>query len=258
MILTWEMDPVLLHLGGLELRWYGLLFAAGFFLGTLVLKQVFLAEKKPLADLDPLLGYMVVGVVVGARLGHCLFYEPQYYLAHPWEIPMVWHGGLASHGAVLGMFVSLWWFAKKRGYPYLWLLDRIALLVPLAGALIRVGNFFNSEILGQPTGGNFGVIFANVDRVPRHPAQLYEALCYLALFFFEWIWYRRQQKKKFAGTILGQMLTGIFLARFALEGLKEVQVPFESGWWLNLGQLLSLPFLVLGLWLLLKKGKTSP
>lgn len=256
MILTWNTDPVLLHLGGLELRWYGLLFALGFFLGTLLLKRVFVAEKKPLADLDPLLGYMVVGVVLGARLGHCLFYEPEYYLRHPWEIPMVWHGGLASHGAGLGMFAALWWFSKKRGYPYLWLLDRIALLVPLAGALIRVGNFFNSEILGRPTGGDFGVVFANVDALPRHPAQLYEAFCYLALFFFEWIWYLSHQKKKFDGKILGQMLTGIFLSRLLLEGLKEVQVPFESGWWLNLGQLLSLPFLVLGLWLLLKKGKT--
>src|SRR3989339_1008036 len=217
MIFFWNQDPVLLDLGFLQIRYYGVLFASGFFLGTLIMKQVFLAENKDPKDLDSLLFYMVLGTVIGARLGHCLFYEPDFYLSHPIEILMVQKGGLASHGAALGMFLTLWWFAQKKGYAYLWLLERIALTVPIGGALIRTGNFFNQEIIGRPTDGSWGGVFGLIDPLPRHPAQLYEAACYLLTFGVLFTLYHRAKTKDFNGRLLGLMLVGIFISRLFIE-----------------------------------------
>jgi len=256
MTIFWATDPILVQLGPLALRWYGLFFAMAFLIGTSILRRMFLAEGKPLQDTDTLLTWGVVSVVVGARLGHVLFYEPAYYFSNPLEILAVWHGGLASHGGAIGSLAVLYVFAKKLNHSFLWICDRVAILVPMTGALIRTGNFFNSEIIGKATDGTWGVIFARIDGTPRHPAQLYEAACYLAIFGVLLLWYNAAKSKDFQGRILGLMLIAIFSARFGLEFIKENQVAFESSMSLNMGQLLSLPFMALGTWLLLRKTKT--
>jgi len=177
MIVTWNADPVLLHLGPIEIRWYGALFAAALLVGFWIMGRIYRREGQDERELDPLSLYAVLGVVIGARLGHVLFYDPGFYFTHPLEILKVWKGGLASHGAGIGLFIALYLFTRR--YPthsYLWLLDRLTLPAALGGAFIRLGNFFNSEILGKPTGADWGIIFERVDSIPRNPVQLYESL----------------------------------------------------------------------------------
>ncbi|MDT8446273.1 MAG: prolipoprotein diacylglyceryl transferase [bacterium] len=254
MILHWNVDPVLLHLGGFELRYYGLLFAAGFYIASIGLGRMFSAEGRDPKDLDVLLGYTIFGVVVGARLVHCLFYEPGFYLSHPLEILKVWKGGLASHGGVMGVFAAVYWFSRKKGYSFLWLLDRASIWAALGGALIRLGNLFNSEIVGQPTGGDWGLVFERVDQLPRHPTALYEAACYLLVYAVTHALYTRSKDKRFGGRLFGLAMFGVFAARAVIEGLKENQAAFEADMWLNMGQLLSLPFMALALFLMLRRN----
>jgi phosphatidylglycerol:prolipoprotein diacylglycerol transferase len=173
--LLWNIDPVLLHLGPLELRWYGLLFAGGILAAYQVGIWSFERAGGSREETNRLLGYVIVGTVVGARLGHCLLYEPAYYLRHPLEILAVWRGGLASHGGAVGIVLAVWLFARRTGRDLLWLLDRVAVAAPVAAACIRVGNFFNSEIVGRPSGVPWAVVFVRLDPLPRHPAMLYEA-----------------------------------------------------------------------------------
>jgi len=255
MTLFWTTNPIIFELGPFALRWYGLFFALAFVIGTAILRRMYQIEGKPVEETDTLLTYGVLAVVVGARLGHVLFYEPAYYLSNPLEIFAVWHGGLASHGGGIGSLLVLYWFAKKFNHSFLWICDRIAVLVPMTGALIRTGNFFNSEIIGKATDGTWGVIFARIDGTPRHPAQLYEAACYLLIFGCLLLWYGAAKSKDFQGRLLGLMLVGVFTARFGIEMIKENQVAFESAMAFNMGQLLSIPFVLLGAWLLLRKTK---
>lgn len=280
--MIWNVDPVLLDFGPLQIRWYGLLFALGFVFGYLIIRNVFLREGRPEPDLDPLLWHMVLGVVLGARLGHCLLYEPGYYLSHPLEILMIWHGGLASHGGAIGVLISLFFYSRKRpDQPYLWVLDRVSLAVPLGGAMVRLGNFFNSEIVGRPTQVPWAVHFLRIDRLPRHPAQLYESAVYFLCFLMMMAIYRRTSyytdskqakvnsltKVKFYkfrpenGFFFGLFLVLVFGFRFAIEFVKEPQVAFENTLWLDLGQILSLPFVLLGLFLICRtalRGNCSP
>lgn len=214
--------------------------------------RFFKREKLPAEILDTLLYTLLGAAVIGARLGHCLFYEPEYYLARPIEILKVWEGGLASHGGAIGILIAIWYYVKKYGrkydFDYLWLMERIGIATALAGALIRIGNLMNSEIYGNPTDLPWGFIFVlRGEVVPKHPTQLYEALAYLLTFAILMYLYWRMLPKLKKGTLFGLFLIGIFGARFLIEYVKEPQVAFEQTMALNMGQLLSIPFILAGI-----------
>jgi len=248
--MSWNIEPVLLDLRFVQLHWYGLFFAGAFLVGLKLMQWIYRREGLVVAELDNLLLYIIGGTVVGARLAHCLFYDPQYYFQNPLEILMVWHGGLASHGGAVGVIVATFLYCRSEQRPkFLWLLDRIAIPAVLAGALIRIGNFFNSEILGKPTDGPLGVIFKRVDFVPRHPAQLYEAFAYLAIFSVLLFVYLRKAP---TGRLTGLYLLLVFAARFALEFVKVPQASYEGDFAIGVGQLLSVPFALVGLVLVVR------
>lgn len=248
---TWGPSPVLLDFGLIQIRYYGLFFAMAFLLGFHLVQKMFVLENKPIKVLDSLLTFMVMGTLIGARLGHCLFYEADFYLSHPIEIVKFWKGGLASHGAVVGILLSVWIFNQKnKEFSYIWLLSRISVVVALAGAFIRSGNFFNSEIIGTPTQVPWAVVFSRVDFLPRHPTQLYEAICYLITFVLLYALYLRSAGKIQPRKLLGAFFILVFLARFLLEYTKEPQASFELSLPLHMGQILSIPLILLGLALL--------
>ncbi|HEX9663676.1 MAG TPA: prolipoprotein diacylglyceryl transferase [Candidatus Binatia bacterium] len=256
---VWNIDPAIFRLGPFEVRWYGLFFALGFLIGFQILAQFYRRERRDLNNLSELLLYLLLGTVIGARLGHVLLYQPDYYLSHPWEIPMIWQGGLASHGGFAGVMISLYLYLKKhRDMSFTELADRLAIACLLAAALIRVGNFFNSEILGAPSNQPWAVVFARVDDRPRHPAMLYEAIAYLLVFCMLYTAYWKTTIIQFPGRVLGAALSICFLARFMIEFVKENQVPFESRLPLNLGQLLSIPFILAGLYLIYASRRKPP
>jgi prolipoprotein diacylglyceryl transferase len=250
--MTWNADPILLDLRYLQLHWYGVLFAGGFLVGYKLMQWIYGREGRAKQELDNLLLYIMIGTVIGARLVHCLFYDPQYFLSHPLEILMVWKGGLASHGGALGVLIAAYLYCRKPDRPeYLWLLDRMTIPAVLAGAMIRIGNFFNSEIYGKPTEGPLGVIFARVDGLARHPVQLYEAVAYLTVFaLLMWVYVRRRPAP---GRLVGIYLTLVFASRFALEFLKVPQAAYEGDPLFAIGHLLSVPFVFTGLWFLMRK-----
>ncbi len=252
---VWDFSPEIFKIGAFAPRWYGLMFALGFMVGYSIMQKIFLREGRNEEDLSSLLFHLMVGTIVGARLGHCLFYEPDYYLSHPLEILFVWRGGLASHGGTLGVLLSVWLYKLKHpDQGYIWLADRLAFPVAFTAACIRIGNFFNSEILGKPSDVPWAIIFSAAgDNTPRHPAMLYEAACYLVLSATLGLLYFKTKAGETKGRLIGLMLTGIFTARFFLEFVKENQVPFENDLPLNMGQLLSIPFIIVGL--LLFSGK---
>ena len=191
----WNVSPEIIKLGPFSLRWYGLLFALAFVFGYIILTKVYKLEKKSQADLEQLSIYVILGTVIGARLGHCLFYDPVYYLSHPIEIIKVWEGGLASHGAAIGILISIYLISKKqKDKSMLWILDRLVIVVALGGALIRLGNLFNSEIIGKAADVPWAFIFARIDNIPRHPTQLYESFFYLITFAVLYFTYMKTQK----------------------------------------------------------------
>ncbi len=252
----WNMNPVLFKIGPLTFRWYGIFFAAAFLAGYRIMKWIYRREGRAEIELESLFAYMFIGVLLGARLGHCLFYDPVFYLGHPVEILKIWEGGLASHGAAIGILLSLFLFTRRHYRPsYLWLLDRIALPVALAGFFIRVGNFFNSEIIGIPTTRSWAVVFESVDAVPRHAVQLYEAIAYGIIFVLLILVYRSKEIASRQGLLLGIFLISVFSARFFLEFLKTRQAAYEASLALSVGQWLSIPFVVLGLILLVRALK---
>ena len=256
--LVWNVNPEIFSFGPLRPRWYGLFFALGFLLGYEIMAQFYRREKRPLENLSSLLLYLCLGTILGARLGHVLFYQPDYYLARPWEMPMVWHGGLASHGGIAGVLIALYLYLKRhRDMSFIELGDRLVIPCLLAAALIRIGNFFNSEILGVPSNAPWAIVFAQVDNIPRHPAMLYEAAAYFFVFCALYVAYWKTDIIRFPGRILGTSLATCFLARFLIEFVKENQVPFESSLLLNMGQLLSLPFIVAGIYLVLTSRKRA-
>jgi prolipoprotein diacylglyceryl transferase len=207
-------------------------------------------KNEGLSDLvlDRLTIYMAVGTIAGARLGHCLFYEPSYYLHNPLEILLIWHGGLASHGAAIGILIALGLFVRKEKKGYFWVLDRIAVVVALSGFFIRMGNLMNSEIYGVETTVPWGFVFLRNNEVaPKHPTQIYEGLVYLLIFFLLYRMYWKEKGKVYQGRLIGIFLILVFTARFFIEFLKENQVPFEATMKLNMGQLLSIPFVLFGI-----------
>lgn len=254
--LIWNVDPEIFRLGPLAPRWYGILFALGFALGYMIMVQIYRNERRPKENLSSLFLYIFLGTLIGARLGHVLFYQPDYYLARPWEILMIWQGGLASHGGFIGVLIALYLYLKKyREMSFLELGDRLVIASLPAAGLIRIGNFFNSEILGVPTNLPWAIIFLRVDDVPRHPAMLYEALSYLLVFAILYSAYWKTEIIKIPGRILGAAFVACFTARFLIEFVKEEQVSFEQGMLLNLGQLLSIPFIFIGAGLLYRHSQ---
>ncbi len=211
------------------------------------MKRVFIAENVSLAILDSLLISAIIGIVVGARLGHCLFYDPDYYLANPLKILAIWEGGLASHGGGVGVLVAVLYHAKRYQLDKLWLLDRLAISTAIFAVFVRLANFVNSEILGTPTSLPWAIVFQRVDYIPRHPVQLYEAICYLVIFALLWTLYRRGHAAKSPGALLGIFLFLTFSARFVIEFAKQKQAAFTTESMLSMGQLLSIPFLLIGL-----------
>jgi prolipoprotein diacylglyceryl transferase len=247
----WNVDPEILRVGPIALRWYGLLFASGFLIGYFVLRSIYRHEKRPEEHLSNLFSYILIGAVAGARLGHVLFYQPDYYLVRPWEILMIWQGGLASHGGFAGVLIALYLYLKKYSeMSFLELSDRLVIASLPAAGLIRLGNFYNSEILGVPTNLPWAIIFVRVDDLPRHPAMLYEAAVYFAAFCAVYAVYWKTKIAWYPGRVLGTSLTVCFLARFLIEFIKEEQVAFEQGMPFNMGQLLSIPFIAAGIFLI--------
>jgi len=257
--IPWNVDPEIFTIGSFSIRWYGLLFAMSFAVGYIIMLRFFRKEKLPESLLDKLSIYMLVATVVGARLGHVFFYEPASFLAHPLDILKIWEGGLASHGAAIGILLALYLFARSSKKSYFWTLDRIVVVVALSGFFIRTGNLMNSEIYGKITGLPWGFIFERAgETLPRHPTQIYEALCYLLIFFYLlWYYYNKDGKPR-EGIMFGIFLVALFTVRFLLEFLKEPQVNFENTMALNMGQLLSIPFIISGLLILfLRPGRTA-
>ena len=298
--LTWDLNPIIAHLGPLTPRWYGLFFMSGFVVGTFILTHIYRSERVSPRWVDVITIYMLVGTIVGARMGHVLFYEPEIITRQGiLEIFKVWHGGLASHGATIGILFACWLFSRNNKFDYLWVLDRIVIVVGVGGALIRIGNFMNSEIVGHPSTAPWAVVFPRdaehllpatsplpagavlVQRqteadgsvatrpapagtpvtagalmaVPRHPTQLYEALyCVLLVSLLYYLWNRTKERTP-RGLLFGLFVVLLFTQRFLGEFLKEAQVDFEKGHLLNQGQLLSIPMVLIGIWVLWRAGK---
>jgi len=266
-MIHWNVSPEIFSLGPLTIRWYGLLFASSFIAGFFIMDKIFKKEGRTEDDLNDLVWYMILGTVIGARLGHCLFYNPVYYLSHPLEILMIWKGGLASHGAAVGILTAIYFFSKKKkNMPYLWVMDRVVITVALAAFFIRLGNLFNSEIIGKPTDVPWAFIFERAyvsdPMTPRHPAQLYEAVAYLLIFFLLIYLYKKKDGKIESGLFLGIFMSLVFGFRIFVEFFKEVQEPFEKGLPLDMGQILSIPLVIAGLYLIwramnLKEGNQN-
>ena len=265
--MIWDTSPVAftLSLGNFHypVYWYGLLFASTFVYGILIFRWMHRREGRPVDEVYDLVLWVIGGTVLGARLGHILFYQPGYYFTHPWKILAVWEGGLASHGAVVGILTGVWLYSKRAtDQSFLWVCDRIGMTVPFSGCLIRLGNFFNSEILGHPADLSWAVVFARIDALPRHPVQLYESLSYLLIFLFQLRYYLRRGDAGPDGYLFGRFFALVFWARFFLEFFKEGQADFEAGWALTMGQWLSLPAVALGVYLIRRalsseRGRTS-
>lgn len=255
--ITWNPNPLLID-SFVQVRWYSLMFAVGFWIGYNIVARMFKHEGAPERWLGILLLWTVAGTVIGARLGHCFFYEWDYYSAHPIEIFKIWKGGLASHGGTIGVIIGVLcfsYFTSKRS-P-LWTCDRLVVPIALVGAMIRFGNLMNSEIYGHVTDVPWAFIFVNgtdaaTRGLPCHPTQIYESLAYLALFVvLMWMYWKRNDEER-PGLITGVFFTWCFLSRFFIEFLKNDQVDFEADMVLNMGQLLSIPFILLGIILILR------
>ena len=261
LFVRWDADPILFHLGGFGLRWYSLGFLLAFLLGYVILSRMFKREHIDLKFLDSLVLYIFLAVLIGARLGHCLFYEPDYFLTRQHWVEMLlpigrtaqggWaftgYQGLASHGAAIGILVALWLFYRRTHLNPLWIVDRLVIVIALGGAFIRLGNLMNSEIYGVETTLPWGFVFErNHETVPKHPTQLYEAFSYFVIFALCLLAYRRKEGNLHAGRLFGWWLVALFGMRFLIEFVKEEQVDFEKGMALDMGQWLSLPFIVAG------------
>lgn len=257
--IDWNADPVFFTLFGLDIRYYGLMWAAALLIGGWLFSNFCRRESLPQKVADSIFVYGTIATIAGARIGHCLFYEPAEYLSNPIAIITgIRNGGMASHGAAIGLLVGLWLFSRKNKLPYIWSLDRVMIPVGIGGAIVRFGNLLNSEIVGRvtdvPWGFRFMRLYRNLppEAVPvQHPTQIYEALCYLATFgILCWMYYKKDYGRRRPGVLFGTGLTGIFLTRFLLEFIKEEQEAFEKGMLLDMGQLLSIPFIILAVWMI--------
>jgi phosphatidylglycerol---prolipoprotein diacylglyceryl transferase len=275
--INWNVRPQAIDLGFIEIRWYSLLFLLGFVIGYYILSKIFKKEGLSIELLDKLSFYVVISTIIGARLGHCLFYEPEIYLKHPLRMILPFEGtigkdfkftgyqGLASHGGAIGILIGLYFYARNTKRPYLWILDRLAIVTALAAVLIRLGNLFNSEIYGNQTSLPWGFRFLREALygkpeeliVPKHPTQIYESICYAIIFVILILLYYKKYPKIKPGLLIGLFLITVFSARFFIEFLKENQVDFEENMTLNMGQILSIPFVIAGFLLVFWKSKAS-
>lgn len=252
--IIWDANPILID-SFVQVRWYGLMFAIGFWIGYNIMYKIFRHEGAPERWLGVLFLWVAAGTVIGARLGHVFFYEWDHYSAHPSEIIAIWQGGLASHGGTIGIMIAVFLFSiitTKRN-P-LWTFDRLVIPIALVGAMIRFGNLMNSEIYGHPTTIPWGFIFVHGHEypgLPCHPTQLYESACYLALFvLLMWMYWKKNAEQR-PGLIFGVFFTVLFSCRFLIEFVKNPQVGFEADMTLNMGQLLSIPFILIGIGLII-------
>lgn len=267
--ITWNVHPAI-YSGIVEIRWYGLFFVIGFAFGYFLVGKMFKHEGRPAAWLDTLLIYLFVATLVGARLGHCLFYQWDYYSQHPIEIFKVWEGGLASHGGAIGIILAMWIFSRRVTHEnILWILDRIVVPIAFVGMLIRLGNLMNHEIYGHATDVPWAFRFIEnlrewehgampIYSAPSHPTQLYEAAAYLLLFAILMYMYWRRHAEQRQGLLLGVFFIGTFFSRFFIEFVKNDQVAFEAGMTLNMGQWLSIPFVLAGFWLVVRAMRRPP
>lgn len=268
--ILWNPDVEAFHLFGFSVRWYSLCWLIGLVLAYLIVQRLYKQQKIKDELFDPLFLYCFFGILLGARLGHCLFYQPEYYLTS-WQhfiemiVPIhflpaggwkfVGYEGLASHGGTIGLIVALYLYYRRTRLNLWQVLDNIAIATPITACFIRLGNLMNSEIIGKVTDVPWAFIFERVDKMPRHPGQLYEAIAYF-VFFFVGVWlYRKHPQRVGTGFFFGLCLTLIFTFRFFIEYTKDIQVDFESGMPLNMGQILSLPFIAIGIYCMRRKGK---
>ena len=254
----WSPDPEIVNILGISIRYYGLLFVSGLILCMYILGWIFRREHIPAENLEKLITFGLIGILVGARLGHCLFYEPIYYLSHPLEIILpvkfldeggiqfTGYQGLASHGGALGLIIALFFYSDKTKHSVLDTIDLIGIVAALGAGFIRLANLMNSEIIGIPSTRPWAFIFERVDHLPRHPAQLYEAISYFSIFAFMMFLYRVKRKRLKNGFFFGMVLILIFVARFFIEFIKERQVDFEADMQWNMGQILSIPYILVG------------
>ena len=259
--INWKIDPAIFHLGSMEVRWYALMFIIGLTIGYNIVNRMWKREGLNPQWIDSLLFYTIIGMIVGARLGHCLFYSPAHYLSNPIEILKTWEGGLASHGGVIGIIVAVYFYSKKVSHKnMMWTFDKLVTPTGLVAALIRIGNLINHEVYGHPTSLPWGFRFVEnlaawrkdgatpIFSPPSHPTQLYEAFFYLLTFVLcMWLYFKKDAWKK-EGLIFGIFMICIFTSRFFIEFLKNMQELFEEGMLLNMGQLLSIPFIILGVY----------
>lgn len=266
--INWNPDPELFNLfGRISIRYYSLLWLIGLALATIIVRRQYRDRKISDSKFEPLFFYCFFGILIGARLGHCLFYEPEYYLHHFWDIILpfrniptkgwVWTGysGLASHGGTIGLIIALWLYCRRVKMHYIDVVDMIAVATPITACCIRLANLVNSEIIGMPTNVPWAFVFERVDMLPRHPAQLYEAIAYFIFFLGMAYLYKKYRTKLHRGFFFGLCLTEIFTFRFFIEFLKENQVDFESTMTINMGQWLSIPFVIIGLYFMLFYSK---
>lgn len=286
--ITWNASPEIAQLGPLTLRWYGLCFAIGFLIGLWMVRRMFLAEKAPEVWLDQCFIYVVAGAVLGARLGHVFFYDWEYYAQHPGEILKIWEGGLASHGGAIGIIIAMWIFSRTVSKKsILWILDKIVVPTALAAGFIRIGNLMNSEIVGKPTNSSIGFLFKNAAKdtwvqcadcaqmaasclktgvntlgdemciVPRHPVQIYESLSYFVIFGILFYTYWKTDKRHKSGYLFGLFLVLVWGIRILWENFKMSQGGFEKAFGnvLSTGQLLSIPFVLVGLYFMFRKSR---
>lgn len=268
--INWNPDSEIVNILGISIRWYGLLFASAFFLGYKLTFKMFKHEGLPDVWLEKLFMYVMIATIIGARLGHCLFYDFAYFKNHILEIflpvrfqpsfKFIGFQGLASHGAAIGILFALWYYSKKVSKkPFLWIVDRVVLSIALAGFFIRMGNLMNSEIIGVSTSMPWGFKFLNASvsdpETPRHPSQLYEAICYLFTFVVLMYAYWKTKLKDKHGFLFGIFLTFVFTARFLIEFVKENQESFEDSMFLNMGQILSIPFILIGIFSIFRSLK---
>lgn len=255
-MIEWNVVPEIFNITilgfNLAPRYYALAFILGFFLGERYVSKYMIEKGYTKDDVSKLFNYMLFGCIIGARLGHCLFYEPGYYLQNPILILKVWEGGLASHGGFLGVMIGIWLFSRKASKKpnVLWLLDLGAAPSLITGSYIRIGNLLNSEILGKPTDGSWGVIFKRVDNIPRHPAQLYESIGYFTISMVVFYLYKKYREIWPQGRFVGLIIVCGMTWRFFTEFFKENQVPFEDSMALNMGQVLSLVMFFIGIYLI--------
>lgn len=271
--ITWNPSPEIFTIPGIDwpVRWYGLMWALAFIASHFIMNRVYKREGRTDKELDTLTLYIILGTILGARLGHCLFYGPWFdeynaagmlisegYLSHPLNILKVYEGGLASHGGAFGIILAMILYCRKTKESWLWLFDRLVVVVPLAGMCIRVGNLINSEIIGTITNVPWAFIFVSEDPHPRHPAQLYEAIyCFFLFMFMYWMWNKKRDKFG-PGFMFGLLCVLLFTERFIDEFFKENQVDFENSMALNMGQWLSIPFIIVGIIAMIQSRKKTP